>query len=60
MLSYFVALRSVAKDKSGIAAIEYALIASLVSVILIAVFPTIQTALQGAFTNVSTHLTTGK
>ena len=60
MLSYLATLRSLTGDKRGIAAIEYALIASLMAVILVAAFPTLNTALDQTFTNISYHLTNGK
>ncbi len=60
MLPTLTTKRSLTSDRRGIAAVEYALIASLMCVILIALFPTLKTALDSTFTNISTHLTTGK
>jgi pilus assembly protein Flp/PilA len=38
-------------------AVEYALIAALMAIALVAVLPTLRTGLQTAFTNISTSLT---
>ena len=46
-----------AKDESGATAIEYGLIAALMSVALIAAFPTVITALKAAFSNIATNMT---
>lgn len=59
MLANLTTLKMLTRDRRGIAAIEYALIAALMCVILIAVFPALKTALTGAVTLVSGHLTTG-
>ena len=45
-----------AKDESGATAIEYGLIASLISVANIGAITTIGTSLTGTFTNVSNQL----
>ena len=45
-----------AKDESGATAIEYGLIASLISVAIIGAITTIGTSLTGTFTNVSNQL----
>ena len=47
-------------DTRGVTAIEYGLIASLMAVILIAVFTLLGASLTTTFTNIGTHLTTGK
>lgn len=52
-------LKTLTNDRSGVAAIEYALIASLMCVILITVFPMLNTALTGAIKLIAGHLTTG-
>ncbi|MBX9469717.1 MAG: Flp family type IVb pilin [Rhizobium sp.] len=44
------------KDESGATAIEYGLIAALISVALITGASTLGNALNNQFTNVSTHL----
>jgi len=49
-----------AKDESGATAIEYGLIAALVSVAIIAVLKTVATGLNGVFTNVASNLNTAK
>ncbi len=46
-------------DRRGLAAIEYALIASLMCVILVALFPSLNTALTTTFTTIGAHLTSG-
>ena len=45
-----------AKDESGATAIEYGLIASLISVAIIGAITTIGTSLTGTFTKVSAQL----
>jgi len=45
-----------AKDESGATAIEYGLIAALISVVIIAVLITVGDKIQGMFTKVSTEL----
>ena len=45
-----------AKDESGATAIEYGLIASLISVAIIGAITTIGTSLTGTFSNVSAQL----
>jgi pilus assembly protein Flp/PilA len=42
-----------AKDESGATAIEYGLIAGLISVVILAVLTSIGTKLNGKFTNIS-------
>jgi len=49
-----------AKDESGATAIEYGLIAMLISVAIITILRTVGTSLNGVFTNVNTGLTTAK
>jgi pilus assembly protein Flp/PilA len=44
------------RDKSGATAIEYGLIAALVSVVIIAALQLVGTSLQATFTSVSTAL----
>ncbi|SDQ95235.1 pilus assembly protein Flp/PilA [Rhizobiales bacterium GAS191] len=46
-----------AKDESGATAIEYGLIAALISVVIIAMLTNIGTRLNAAFTSVNTGLT---
>ncbi len=45
-----------AKDESGATAIEYGLIAGLVSVVIITALTTLGTNLKATFTNVGTEL----
>jgi pilus assembly protein Flp/PilA len=45
-----------AKDESGATAIEYGLIAALISVVIIAVLSTIGTSLRGKFENIADQL----
>lgn len=45
-----------AKDESGATAIEYGLIAAIVAVIIVAVFPIIRGGLNDSFTSISTAL----
>ena len=46
-----------AKDESGATAIEYGLIAGLISVVIIAVLTTVGTKLNAKFANISNGLT---
>ena len=45
------------KDESGATAIEYGLIAALVSVAIVAVLPNVGTALTNTFTSIENALT---
>ncbi len=49
-------LKRFLKDESGATAIEYGLIAALVSVAAIAGFQAVGTSLDGIFTDISTEL----
>ena len=49
-----------AKDESGATAIEYGLIAMLISVAIIAALRTVATSLNGTFAAVSTNLNNAK
>ena len=50
------AVASFARDNSGATAIEYGLIAALISVVIIAVLTTVGTKLNATFTSVSNAL----
>jgi pilus assembly protein Flp/PilA len=56
----FTTLRNVMNDESGATAIEYGLIAALVSVAALAALKSMGTSLDGIFTYVSTILTNAK
>ena len=45
-----------AKDQSGVTAIEYGLIAALISVVIIGAAGLVGTSLAAVFTNISTQL----
>lgn len=49
-------IRRFAKDESGATAIEYGLIAALISVVIIGVLSTIGTNLSSKFNEISTQL----
>ena len=49
-------LRQLLKDESGATAIEYGLIAALVSVAIIGILSTLSRSLIGTFTAISTEL----
>ena len=49
-------IRRFAKDESGATAIEYGLIAALISVVIIGVLSTIGTNLSAKFNEISTQL----
>jgi pilus assembly protein Flp/PilA len=44
------------RDESGVTAIEYGLIAALISVVIIGSATLVGTSLAAVFTNISTHL----
>ena len=48
------------KDESGATAIEYALIAAAMGLMLIIVMPLVATSISGTFTNLAGHITSGK
>jgi pilus assembly protein Flp/PilA len=50
------AITRFAKDESGATAIEYGLIAALISVVIIGVLTTIGTRLQAKFNEIATQL----
>ena len=50
------AITRFAKDESGATAIEYGLIAALISVVIIGVLSTIGTRLQSKFNEIATQL----
>lgn len=54
----FKALRSFAKDESGATAIEYGLIAALISVAAIAALTSVGSSLTGMFNTVASELNT--
>lgn len=47
------------RDESGATAIEYALIAALMAVVIIAAVGILKPALEGSFTSIAGHLTSG-
>lgn len=49
-------VRSFLQDQSGVTAIEYALIASLIAVAIIAAVSTVGTSITGVFTKVASTL----
>lgn len=49
--------RALLKDRKGVTALEYGLIAAFISVVLIAVVPGMAAALRTTFTNITTALT---
>lgn len=46
------------KNRRGVTALEYGLIAALIAVIIIASFGTLSTAMTSLFTDIASHLTT--
>jgi len=48
--------RAILKSDSGATAIEYGLIAALISIVAIAAMSSIGTGLQNTFSNVASHL----
>ena len=59
MFATLTTLKMLNRDRRGIAAIEYALIAALMCVILIAVFPLLGPALTTGMTLIAGHVSTG-
>jgi pilus assembly protein Flp/PilA len=51
------AVRQIARDEEGITAVEYAVLAALVAAALVAVVPTLQSALNTGFTNIQSTIT---
>jgi len=51
--------RRAAREEDGITSVEYAVLAALVAVALIAVVPNLQSALNTGFTKIQTIITTG-
>ncbi len=45
------------RDNKGVTAIEYALVAGLIAVVLVTSLKNVETALQGVFTSIVTALT---
>jgi len=60
MLTIKSALKSLSGDRRGVAAIEYALIASFMAAVLAVAVPGITTAIGTAFGSIATHVSTGK
>lgn len=51
-------LAQIGKDEEGASALEYAIVAAMVAVVLIAFIPGISTAVQSIFGDIETALTT--
>ncbi|MFE0753664.1 Flp family type IVb pilin [Inquilinus sp. NPDC058860] len=49
--------RRAAREEDGITAVEYAILAALIAAALVAVVPTLRSALQTGFTNIQTKIT---
>lgn len=49
-------LKKFLQDDSGATLIEYALIGVVISISIVAVFPTLETSVQTAFNNIQTKL----
>jgi pilus assembly protein Flp/PilA len=47
------------QNESGATAIEYGLIAAAMGLALVAVMPTLGTAVKGTFSSLATHISTG-
>jgi pilus assembly protein Flp/PilA len=56
----FKSMKNFVHDDSGATAIEYALIAALISVVLVAAMGTLSTGIKDAFTNISNTLQTAQ
>jgi len=52
--------RRAAREEDGITSVEYAILAALVAAALVAVVPTLRTALNTGFTNIQTIITGAK
>lgn len=59
MMTISARLASFKLDRRGIAAIEYALIASFMAVVLVVAVPKVTAAITSAFTSIGTHVTNG-
>ncbi len=60
MLTIKSVLKSVTGDRRGVAAIEYALIASFMAAVLAVAVPGITAAIGTAFGTIATHISSGK
>lgn len=60
MLKVKSLLSSLRHDKRGVTAVEYGIMASLIATILVAVVTSLGGGLTTAFTNIATHLSSGK
>lgn len=56
MLTFFHSIRNLISEEEGVTAIEYALIAALIAVAIIAAVTTVGTDIAAVFTNISTKL----
>ncbi len=54
------ALKSIAGDRRGVAAVEYALIASLMASVLVVAVPGVAKAIGTSFGTIATHISVGK
>lgn len=54
------ATRRAVREEDGITAVEYAILAALMAAALVAVVPTLRSALSTGFTNISTTITGAK
>ena len=60
MLTIKSVLKSITGDRRGVAAIEYALIASFMAAVLAVAVPGITAAISSSFTAIATHVSSGK
>lgn len=57
MIGFSKRLRRLALQDDGITAVEYAILAALIAAALVAVVPTLRTALGTGFTNIASIIT---
>lgn len=59
MFSYVRALAGLRNDNRGVTAVEYGIMAAMISAILVGVIASFGTSLTTTFTTIGRHLTTG-
>lgn len=60
MLQFLNLMTKLKRDKEGVTALEYGLIAALIAVVIITAVTTLGSNLSATFTNVATTLGTGR
>ncbi len=56
-MKFFAWMRDLARDEEGASAIEYALLVTMVALVLVALIPDVRTAVTNVFQSIVTALT---